>query len=188
MIVHHRSGELVSGMMSRQYRTAFNIGMPVAGGVAGVLSGWLGPDFLFWAAPAGAVGAAYLTNAVGRLRRIKPGKLGKLTKDHEDEILELQDIYFRLPPEHQQPVDDLLEGAYEQIRRGNPNGIQPRLQTARKFKEGVMFYVSSVDPKDDIISAEQAERALRRALMPGPSASASAGTDKLSVRVYRNTA
>jgi hypothetical protein len=171
VIVHHKSGELVSGLMSRQYRTVFNVGVPVAGGVAGVVAGWLGPDFLFWLTPAAAVGGVYVTNATGRMRRIKPGKLGKITKTHEDEVLELQDIFFRMPSEHQKPIDDLLEGAYEQIRRGNPNGIQPRLQQARFYRDGVLFYVSSADPKEDVQAAVRAETALRRALTAGPSAS-----------------
>lgn len=174
MIVDHKAGEKVAGFMSRQYRTAFNAGA-AATAAAGSTLGWLLiADPMLWAWPTGVAVVAYGVNLRGRRHRIPTYELKKPTKDTEDEILELQDIHFHMPAEHQHLTDKLLNGAYEQISLGNVDAVQPRLQQARALRSSIVAHNAQLDTKEDIKEVQLAQKRMALQLEAGPSA-ASAG-------------
>lgn len=164
MIVHHRAGEFVSGVMSRQYRPAFNVVVPVVGTVAGGVTAWATLNLAGYLVAGGAAAFTYAVNLRGRRNRIRPYELAKPTKLTEDWILELQDIYFHMPKAHREPIAGLLNGAYEQIEHGNIDAVNPRLEKARALKQAIVSHNASLDTREDIQAVDQHVRALKRAI------------------------
>lgn len=164
MIVHHRAGEKLSGLMSRQYRSTFNGGAALVAAGGTPLMGLLVWQPFLWIWPASVAGGAYLVNLVGRVNRIRPYELKKPDKVVEDEILELQDIYFHMPREHRKTVEGLLLAAYQQVERGNMPAVAFRLEAARKFRGSVLEYNAKSDDMSDIKSVVAAQQAMHRAI------------------------
>lgn len=164
MIVNHRAGEFVSGAMSGQFRPAFNIGVPALflaiGGGTGIPL-W---DGLYFVVPAVGVLGTYWVNLKARKHRIRPYALKRPSKLTENWVLELQDIYFRMPPEHKPVVAGLLDGAYEQIERGNTDAVNPRLEKARAFQKAIVSINERLDTQEDVKAVDQHVRAMQRAI------------------------
>lgn len=164
MIVHHRAGEFVSGAMNRQYRPMFNFGVPLVAGTAGLFAGGFLWDGLLALIPAAGLLFTYGVNVKGRKNRIRPYALNKPNALTESWVLELQDIYFHIPPEHKEAVAGLLEGAYRQIEIGNINLVNPRLEKARALQKVIVKLNEQLDTRDDIAAVDSHVRAMQRAL------------------------
>lgn len=164
MIINHRAGEFVSGMMSRQFRTPFNIGVPLVSTLVGVGTGaWLW-DGLAVIVPAAGGLFTYGVNLKARRHRVRPYELKRPTALTGEWVLELQDIYFRMPKEHRAPVEALLDGAYEQIERGNIDAVNPRLEKARGLQRAIVRLNEQLDTQEDIKAVESHVRAMQRAI------------------------
>lgn len=164
MIVNHRAGEFVSGMMSRQFRGPFNVGVPFVSTLAGAGTGaWLW-DGLFFIVPAAGFVFTYGVNLRARRFRVRPFALKKPTKLTDEWVLELQDIFFHMPPEHRAPVEALLDGAYEQIERGNIDAVNPRLEKARALQRAIVSINEQLDTRDDLKTVDSHVRAMHRAI------------------------
>ncbi len=161
MIVHHQAGEFTAGLMSRQYRPAFNTGATVFT-TASLNLMWI--DMTMGLVPAVLAAGAYLVNWRGRRNRVRPSELKKPTRLTEDQILELQDIHFHMPKEHQHLTERLLLGAYEQIERGNIDAVNPRLEKARQLRAGLLAINARLDQQEDIKEVETQQRAMLRAI------------------------
>lgn len=164
MIVHHRAGEFVSGMMSHQFRTPFNVTVPMVSLMAGAGTGaWLW-DGLFFAVPAAGLLFTYGVNLRARKFRVHEFELKKPTKQTSEWVIELQDIFFHMPKEHRAPVEGLLNGAYEQIERGNIDAVNPRLEKARGLQRAIVRMNEQLDTQEDVKAVETHVRAMQRAI------------------------
>jgi hypothetical protein len=164
MIVHHRAGEFVSGAMNRQYRPMFNFGVPLTTMTAGVFTGAYLWDGLLALIPAAGLLFTYGVNLKGRKNRIHPYALKKPNALTESWVLELQDIYFHIPPEHKEAVAGLLEGAYRQIEIGNIDLVNPRLEKARALQKVIVRLNEELDTREDMLAVDSHVRAMQRAL------------------------
>jgi hypothetical protein len=169
VIVHHAAGEGIAGFMSRQYRPWFNVFAPIGG-----LASGLAVNVFVWDWIGGLVALAALVGVAGvNVRgyhfRVKPQPLRKPTKLVCDWLLELQDIYFRVPNDLKPTIGSLLEGAYSNVRSGAYENINPRLEKARELKREIVLEAARLDSKADMEVADDVLRSMRQALPPGHS-------------------